>query len=284
MKGIYNKSPFYFLIQVAFLLFILLLGWFAAGTPAFPPENLILLFLTLLIGLIGTAYGLLAGLGTSLAVLFLFGSVLIWQALVSTDMFLSTQNILLWMVAFLAAAVISGLLHKRVASVLDENKEMNAKFDTLVAVDEATGFDNEKRFYFSLEEEFRRSKRSGLPFTLLWVRIKFFNEFQTLYGPKETAHLLGSVANILREYTRLTDGKYRIADDTFAVILTNTVQDNASIVIGKIENLLRVHTLANKKKEVTLTVEFGVSGYRDDAEDYMELILHAHDELDQYIQ
>ncbi|WP_232695708.1 GGDEF domain-containing protein [Brevibacillus daliensis] len=284
MKDYYANRRNYILFQVVMFLFLVLLCLFAAGVEEMTTTNWILLVCTLLISMTGMLGGLLVGLGVGLVVLFIFGSLLIWNVFASVPIPLSVREIVLWMAAFLAAAVTSGQLNRAVTGILAENKEMNGKFDALVAIDEVTGFDNEKRFSFDLEEEFSRSRRTGVPFSLLLVQVKFFEQFRALYGQKEADYLLVTLANIFRSNTRITDRKFRISPDTFAILLNNSVDENAQIVVRKIEKLLQHHTLHNKKKQVTLTISFGLTDYRDDVSDHLELVESAKLELTQYIQ
>ncbi|GLI07702.1 hypothetical protein YDYSG_37320 [Paenibacillus tyrfis] len=283
MKGFYAKNQTYLFYQLLLLLLTPLVCLFAAGFPPVSWSNALLLAAVLLIGIAGTVFGLVAGLGLSLAVLFVFGSILLWKAFVSSAIFLSPGEIVIWMAAILAAPVVTGMLHKWVATTTAENQEMKDKFDQLVTIDEPTGFDNYKRFLFEMEDEFKRSRRTGAPFTLLLIQVKYFQQFQTLYGAKETLHLLQSLSSILWNHTRMTDRKFRIADDTFAVILSNTEEENADIVIGKIGSLFKTHVLANQKQAVTLSVAFGVASYNEGLGDAKELVQHANDELEQYI-
>ncbi|XOK62409.1 GGDEF domain-containing protein [Paenibacillus elgii] len=283
MKGFYAKNQTYLFYQLLLLLLTPLVCLFAAGFPPVSWSNALLLAAVLLIGIAGTVFGLVAGLGLSLAVLFVFGSILLWKAFVSSAIFLSPGEIVIWMAAILAAPVVTGMLHKWVATTTAENQEMKDKFDQLVTIDEPTGFDNYKRFLFEMEDEFKRSRRTGAPFTLLLIQVKYFQQFQTLYGAKETLHLLQSLSSILWNHTRMTDRKFRIADDTFAVILSNTEEENADIVIGKIGGLFKTHVLANQKQAVTLSVAFGVASYNEGLGDAKELVQHANDELEQYI-
>ncbi|SCW77309.1 diguanylate cyclase (GGDEF) domain-containing protein [Paenibacillus tianmuensis] len=283
MKGFYAKNQTYLFYQLLLLLLTPLACYFAFGFPPVSWNKALLLAAVLLIGIAGTVFGLVAGLGLSLAVMFVFGSILLWKAFVSSAIFLSAEEIVIWMAAILAAPVVTGMLHKRVTTMAAENQEMKEKFDHLVIIDEATGFDNYKRFLFEMEDEFKRSRRTGAPFSLLLIQVKYFEQFQKLYGAKETLHLLQSLSGTLWSQTRMSDRKFRIADDTFAVILSNTEEENADIVIGKIGGLFKTHVLANQKQTVTLNVAFGVSSYNEGLGDAKELVQNASYELEQYI-
>jgi len=289
MRGFSNRNGRFIAYQTLFLFFLLFLSWYALDLPAIPLVQAVLMGVALIIGLIGIFFGLLASLGLSLLALFLFGSLLIWGMVANWTFPLSVLEIAVWMLIFLAAAIITGLIHRLVAQTVEEHQEMVGKFDDLVTIDEVTGFSNEKRLLFDLEEELSRSRRTGVPFSLMLIEVKYMDSFSQLYGRNETDYLLSSLANILREHTRLTDRKFRLdqgdqGSGTFAVILNNSLEEGAEVVHAKLEKLMQTHVLENKKKQVTLTIAFGISQYADDVSDHMELVKRAKQELDQYIQ
>lgn len=289
MMGRSNKNGRFIGYQVTFLLFMLLLILFAAGFPSLPLIPVILIGWTLIISLTGILFGLLASLGLSLFSLFLFGSLLIWGMFAGWTIPLSVTDIVIWMGLFLIAAILTGLTHRLVSQTVAEHQEMVEKFDELVTIDEVTGFSNEKRLLFDLEEEFSRSRRTGIPFSLMLIEVIYLDSYFRLYGQKEGEYLLSSLASLLRNNTRLTDRKFRLdlseqGSGTFAVILSNSHEEGAEVVVQKLEKLLRVHTLENNKKQVTLTIGFGISHYAEDVSDHLEMVQRAKQELDQYIQ
>lgn len=148
--GFYDKKRTFLLYQGLLLLFAMLLVFYAADFPSIPVVELVLLGCTLLIAASGLIYGSLASLALSLVVLFLFGTLLIWQEFVSATNEMSLWEIVLWMVVFPAAALISGTFSKWMAGVLAENRELKEKFQSLVTVDEVTKFDNQNRFQLHL--------------------------------------------------------------------------------------------------------------------------------------
>lgn len=284
MRGLYNNKTAFLVYQLAFLLFIVFLCLYAAGIHSMSSTTIVLLASVLIVALTGILGGLLMSLGISLVALFLLGTVLIWEAYASSTMLLSLKGLIFWMVMIIVSSFISGKLHKWTTTVMVEHQEMRDKFDELVTIDEATGFDNQKRFYFEMEEEYRRSVRTGTPFSLLLIRIKYFEEFERLYGAKETVHLVKSLSDVLWTHTRIGDRKFRVDGNTFAVILFNTGEENADYVIDKLEEKLKHQTLEDGKKAITLTVSFGVASFTQEWNDYTELIRHGFQELEQHTQ
>lgn len=277
-----TKRRFIYLSLPLFL--ILFFCYVAADFAQMNMATKTLFFFTLFIGSVGLLGGLLKSLGILLISLFVFGSILLWNQFGTPFLFFSVQEIIYWMSVLMIVAVTTGKFHQWVLTILTENKEMRARFDELVTIDETTGFDNRKRFLFELEEEYNRSKRTGLPFVLLMFKVNYFKEFQSLYGPKETIHLLQFVSDVMWKQTRMSDRKFRYEEDTFAILLTNTEIENIEIILHKLESKLKEHVLLNKKNQINLTISFGFSSYSEATNDYTEMIQHAKEELQQYVQ
>lgn len=289
MRERFSKNNKFISYQVLFLLFMILLALFSMGMPDLPLIPAMLLGWTLVISLTGIIFGMLTSLGLALLSLFAFGSLLIWGMFANWTISFSFSDIVIWMGLFLGAAVLTGLIHRLVRQTVDEHQEMVGKFDDLVTIDEVTGLSNEKRLLFDLEEEFSRSRRTGIPFSLMLIEVMYLDAFYRLYGLKEGDYLLSSLSTILRSNTRLTDRKFRLdrgeqGSGTFAVILSNSDEEGAEVVVKKIEKLLTVHHLENEKKQVTLTIGFGISHYAEDVSDHLEMVQRAKQELEQYIQ
>ncbi|MEW9700595.1 GGDEF domain-containing protein [Paenibacillus sp. SI8] len=284
MQGFYNKTRTFSIVQSCFLLFVVALCLYVTGFQGISWTTTALFASVLLIAFVSLLGGLLFGLGISLAAMFLLGSVLIWNVYVSSTAILSVRETVIWMIAIGVSAFMGGILHRWATTVTHENEEMASKFDELVTIDETTGFDNKKRFYFELEEEFKRSIRTGTPFTLLLIQFKYVKEYERIYGSEEKKHLIKSLSDVLWKQTRISDRKFRIEDDTFAIILFNTGAESVHYVLDKIEDPLKVHQLANRKKEVTITVSFGAASFDRELNDYSELIQLAYEELEAFTQ
>ncbi|GAA4721934.1 GGDEF domain-containing protein [Brevibacillus fulvus] len=284
MKGFFIKNRIYLYYQLGLFFFTVVVCLSLVPVESISSVNLILLVTTLVLCIIGMLCGLLVGLGSALLALFLFGSLLVFSDFFSLPFQLSVKEIILWMMAFIAAASLTGLLHRVLTGILEENREMKQKFADFVTIDEWTGFDNEKRFYYDMEEEFNRSRRTGVPFSLLIVEILYYDQYLVLYGEKETAHLMKEMAEKLRSKTRITDRKFRIGDGSFAILLCNCNAENGELVIRKVEQLLKRHTLETKRKQVELTISFGLAEYREEYSEYMEMVEHARKELNDYVQ
>lgn len=284
MKRFFTLSNKFVLWQLTFMLLLLFTNhyYYTADNPS----NLFIYFvITIVILILGTIFGTIVSLGGSLLIMFLLGSYLFWKVWTGNDMitFEFLFMFFMWFVVFIVASIISGQLRVFFQGIILENKMMHEKFEELVSIDPDTGFDIEKRFLFELEEEFKRSQRYKQPLTILLIEIEYFDQFLSMYGESETRHVTKSIANGIRNVTRISDKKFRIANDIYAIMLTNTPEEHAIIVMDKIHSKICTHALANGKKQVTLTIAFGYSSYQEHLQDYMEMYYAAQKELSNYI-
>ncbi|MDP5275275.1 GGDEF domain-containing protein [Chengkuizengella axinellae] len=270
--------------QIIFFIFILLFGISSYSFKEGGWESYLFIACIITVSIVGLMNGLSAGLGFSLLFLFLFGTLMLWNQIYANRLLWETNEIIYMMFFLLLMAVLTGIQRDWVNSVLRVNKEMFEKFDGLVSIDETTGFDNRKRFFMDLEEEFKRSDRTNLPFTLMLIRIQHMEQFIKLYGASEAEHLLRYIADQMLKEFRLSDGKYRIDSSTFAIILVNASIESKEIIVAKMERILSTYLLVNRSIEITLTKSFGVSGYQMEQSDYMELYQNASTDLEYYVQ
>lgn len=232
---------------------------------------------------IGISFGGLAALGISLFLNFLFGTWMILGGLNVVALApINWKDTLWWMFSNLIIAMVSGLVHHVFTVLHQEHDYMAKRFDELVTIDEYSGFSNQKRFFFDLKEEFKRSERNNQLFSIFLIKMEYITRFQKLYGEKEYRHLIDQLSKKIRENTRVSDRKYRIYEDTFALLLPDTPVENMDKMITKFEKVLLTHRLL-KKADITLTLKFGFSGYKQDWINETEMFSDAEENLNVYI-
>jgi diguanylate cyclase (GGDEF)-like protein len=244
----------------------------------------VMYLLTILLLIIGLRKGGLFSLGISLLVIFLIGSYFLFIQVTNPDSdTLSISNMIAWQISLIVGAYISGYFFRVKEFIISTYQNWAAKFDELVTIDPHTGFNNQKRFFFHLLEEFKRSGRYHQTFSLLLVRIKNWEEFKKLYGESEAIHMITNVSQGFRGVTRTSDGKFRLSSNTFALILPETPIKGAEMVIQKINQNVADQPLKGKERMVTLAFEYGLTSNNKEFEDYMEMYQHAKEELDRFI-
>src|SRR5690625_2261007 len=226
-------------------------------------EGIILFSLSLFIVVIGVITGPITALSITLLFYFLIGSILFW-AYLTNSFFVHVNipyfNLLVWTVIILIASLISGRLSTLVKHMMAEKNHLEEQIRTLVAVDPITGFDNEDRMLVELELEYNRSKRYETPFIFLLLKVNHLDQFQKLYGEVEYKNLLQHMAKNIFRLIRISDLKFRVETDMFALLLTNTSLQDIDTIIKKLDEGLSVYKLENKKY-ISLSITYGYTGF-----------------------
>ena len=108
---------------------------------------------------------------------------------------------------------------------LDEVAELRAQvaeLSELVSTDALTGLFNFRHFRSVLQAEMDRSKRSGIPTSLVLLDIDHFKSVNDTHGHEVGNQALRHLAEILRDEVRTTDIVCRYGGEEFAMIFPET--------------------------------------------------------------
>ena len=123
----------------------------------------------------------------------------------------------------------------------------------LSLTDFLTGALNSRAFYNLVENEHRQTMRYGRPMTLAYIGIDNFKAINSRFGHTVGDTLLRKVARTMMRYLRATDRVARLGGDEYILLLPETDQDAARVVIPKICNRL-ADVMADNRWPVTLSV------------------------------
>ncbi len=199
-----------------------------------------ILFCTILIIMIISFYtNVVIGLISSILTVFIFGSIIFYSNLFHDQMV--GTDIYIWMIIFPVTALITGVFRESLEKMKNDANKM-LEVQNLVTVDEITGLNNAKQFYYQLEKEITRSKRHGLELTVMLIQLSYFEEIFAVYGKDEMDSIIKALSDVMEKVTRFEDEWYRIDKDMFSIILTNTDEEGAGIVKDRlkksIENII----------------------------------------------
>ncbi|HLQ73511.1 MAG TPA: GGDEF domain-containing protein [Bacillota bacterium] len=282
MNKLFSKSNRIMMLLLLLITLLIVSGMFFSP---FGSSGVVLTFLVGLVSLVGVLGSHVIALGLTLLLFFILGSILFWLSMTQTVTFLIDMPyvyILVWMVLLIIVAITSGRISMLMRELEARNLQLNKHIETLVAIDPVTGFDNKDRFFIELELEHNRAKRYGNTFTLILFKVNYLESFQKMYGKLAYDSLFQTLAAGVFKSTRVSDKKFRIADDTFGLILPDTDVANVAIVEAKLENELAVYQLENKQF-ITLSFEFGSVGFEEEREDYMQLYERAKEKVQPYV-
>jgi len=131
----------------------------------------------------------------------------------------------------------------------------------LVSTDALTGLFNFRHFKTVLQAEMDRSKRSGIPTSLVMVDVDHFKAINDTYGHEAGNLALKSLAEILSSEVRTTDIVCRYGGEEFAMIFPETHLNLAVKVADRIRKQISSQPVAIDDGEIKLTVSMGASVY-----------------------
>ncbi len=147
---------------------------------------------------------------------------------------------------------------------LDEVGELRRQIDELselVSTDALTGLFNFRHFKTVLQAEMDRSKRSGIPTSLVLLDLDHFKAVNDTHGHEVGNLALRHLADILRNEVRTTDIVCRYGGEEFAMIFPETHLNLAVKVAERIRREIQNNPVPFDDGEIKLTASMGASVY-----------------------
>jgi diguanylate cyclase (GGDEF)-like protein len=178
--------------------------------------------------------------------------------------FTPAQMKLLWVLAGYAESL---------ASQSDKVRSLSfyAFFDPL------THLHNRRYFEELLEKEILRSRRNGIPVSLLTLDIDGFKSYNAAFSPSSGDIALQEAATILQGCVREVDTVARLGEDGFAIILPESNAVDSRLLARRILERLGRHLfpgMGNVRTE-HLSASAGISAFPADAFDRQDLMQKA---------
>jgi diguanylate cyclase (GGDEF)-like protein len=177
----------------------------------------------------------------------------------------------------LVSAVVFGLLGayayiaaaaSRRTSVNDEKRlrmELlvhNMELEKLASKDDLTQLYNRRYFLERLERELQNASGSGRPVSVLFIDIDGMKDINAKHGQRAGDEVLTEFGRFLLAQTRASDLPARIDGDCFAVILPDTTDDGAEIMVERLTTALPGKAMFDDGTTVIeISVSLGVAGY-----------------------
>ena len=147
---------------------------------------------------------------------------------------------------------------------LDEIENLRRQIDELselVSTDALTGLFNFRHFKTILQAEMDRSKRSGIPTSLVLVDLDHFKSVNDTYGHEVGNLSLKYMATILKNEVRTTDIVFRYGGEEFAIIFPETHLNLAVKVADRIREQIANSPISVNDGEIKITASMGASVY-----------------------
>jgi diguanylate cyclase (GGDEF)-like protein len=161
-------------------------------------------------------------------------------------------------------------LIKKVAELHDENTQLKS----IALIDNLTGLFNNRFFLKNLEIEMTRTKRTGLPCSLMIIDLDNFKPLNDTLGHIEGDKFLIEVGKTLLELVRPTDMACRYGGDEFAGIMPATELFAAIKVADRLRNAISNIPTPNG---LIVTSSIGVAEHRPSSLYKIDEFIHAAD-------
>jgi diguanylate cyclase (GGDEF)-like protein len=145
--------------------------------------------------------------------------------------------------------------------MVNQLRHQVSELSELVSTDALTGLFNFRHFKTVLQAEMDRSKRSGIPTSLVMVDADHFKAVNDTYGHEVGNQALKHISEILKGAVRTTDIVCRYGGEEFAMVFPETHLNLAVKVADRIREEISRSPLRLVDGQVDLTASMGASVY-----------------------
>lgn len=170
-----------------------------------------------------------------------------------------------------------GTVYRHIGLFTDitSHKKREAQMWKQAHYDHLTGLPNRQMFQDRLQQAREQSRRTGLPFALIFMDLDFFKDVNDSLGHEKGDVLLQEVAQRLQRCVRVTDTVARIGGDEFTVIIsdisdTSIVERTCRCLLDTIEEPFQLG-----KNSVSVSASLGITLFPEDGDDAGQLLKNA---------
>ncbi|OCC15897.1 diguanylate cyclase/phosphodiesterase (GGDEF & EAL domains) with PAS/PAC sensor(s) [Dissulfuribacter thermophilus] len=146
---------------------------------------------------------------------------------------------------------------ERLESVEAELKRLKEE----LRLDALTGLHTYAFFVDSLTKEMERTRRTGLPTSLIMLDLDHFKSINDTFGHEAGNVVLKGVGQILSNNVRNLDIPCRYGGEEFAIILPGTWLGQGVMLANRLRKILKETTFSFKGKPIPISGSFGVDTY-----------------------
>ncbi len=145
------------------------------------------------------------------------------------------------------------------------NIKLFEKMQRQATTDGLTGLVNHKTFYEILEKELWRSRRYGGRISLIMIDVDNLKKINDAYGHRAGDKVIKEVSRRIKECIRQIDTAARYGGDEFAVILLNSLLDDAAVVAQRMVDAVANSPASWNKEQIQLSISVGLGQYDSDS-------------------
>lgn len=162
---------------------------------------------------------------------------------------------------------------------LKQLERMLAQLREEIKIDSLTGLKTHAHFMEALRGEMERTRRTGLPTTLIMMDIDHFKRVNDEYGHEAGNVVLHGIGRILKENVRALDIPCRYGGEEFAIILPATDLGQGLRLAERLRRLIKGEKFEFRERPIQVTASFGVDSYKSYDPPDIEDFIHRTDLL-----
>jgi len=172
-------------------------------------------------------------------------------------------------------------LVKKLKRQNEELERANSTLKDLSIRDGLTDLYNHRYFQENLAQEIPRSERHGKKFSLVFLDVDFFKQYNDTHGHPAGDTVLIALAKLLKGALRKSDILARYGGEEFVLILPETSRENAFAVAENIRKKIADHPFPGRETQPhgMITVSMGIAVFPEDGRDGSALLQHADSAL-----
>lgn len=149
----------------------------------------------------------------------------------------------------------NGSVRRVLQTLTDINAErvLNSEVKQLSNRDPLTGVFNQRYVMHLLENEIRRARRYGTPFTLAQFDVDLYFPLCAEHGQRSGDSVLAGIGELLGKSLRGIDIAGRIGEDDFLMVLPNVSLKDAMIGLERLRVLIEAHEFSSAGLKVTIS-------------------------------
>jgi diguanylate cyclase (GGDEF)-like protein len=159
----------------------------------------------------------------------------------------------------------------------DELEHVNRTLKELTIRDGLTGLYNHRYFQDNLALEILRSKRYEKIFSLVFLDVDFFKQYNDTHGHLHGDAVLVALSKLLIAGLRKSDIAVRYGGEEFVFLLPEISKENAFVLAETIRGKIAAHHFAGRETQPQgkITVSMGISVVPEDGSEASTLLHHA---------
>lgn len=160
-----------------------------------------------------------------------------------------------------------------VRDITEERKRL-LMLEELATRDDLTGILNRRQWTHLAEREYARSRRNGMPISVLMIDIDRFKEINDTWGHAAGDDALRLITKEIADNLRITDCFGRLGGEEFAILLPETDPETAALTAERLRAAVASVELGIEGRPVSVTISLGIASlFHDDEDPSFESVL-----------